>query len=181
MRIDTKTNCNLQAWFSRALNKLHEIPRNFDSFLALFAPFLIGRSNHSGISMGIWWLLYYPWLVNEDKNQRPCIFIWQLKKLRWRQQEERPNLHISLKNSSFARFHGHISLPVHFAASELALLMTWNGLFHSRGRTKSFVFFLQSSHANFISGYLHILQARWLGSNVLAVVDVVFAHLPEWS
>ena len=57
---------------------------------------------------------------DSNKNVPTCIFNWKTVVL-----------HV---------FHERISLSVHFAASELALLMTWNGLFHSRGRTKSFAF-----------------------------------------
>ena len=38
--------------FSRGLSKLHVIARNFDWFIALSAPVVIGRSNYFGFGFG---------------------------------------------------------------------------------------------------------------------------------
>ena len=51
MRSKTKTNHTLSCTrdFSRALSKLQVIARNFDWFIALFPPVVIGRCNYFGI------------------------------------------------------------------------------------------------------------------------------------
>ena len=45
MRSKTKTNRTTYARFSRASRELQVIARNFDWFIALFVPVVIGRSN----------------------------------------------------------------------------------------------------------------------------------------
>ena len=61
MRIKTKTNRTMYAWFSRALSELQVIARKYDWFIALPAPVLIGRSNcfSFGFSTIIWKPLYH--------------------------------------------------------------------------------------------------------------------------
>ena len=52
IRSRTKTNHTSTHDFSRPLSKLLVISRNSDRLIALFSPFVIGRSSHFGI--GIW-------------------------------------------------------------------------------------------------------------------------------
>ena len=56
MRSKAKTNLTMYAWFFRALSELHVIARNFDWFIALSAPVVIGRSNYFGFGFStvIW-------------------------------------------------------------------------------------------------------------------------------
>ena len=59
IRSKTKTNRTMYAWFFPHLSELHVIARNFDWFIALSAPVVIGRSNYFGFGFStvIWKLL----------------------------------------------------------------------------------------------------------------------------
>jgi len=55
MRIKTKTNRTMYAWFSRASCELQVIPRNCDWFIALPTPVVIGSTSFGfGFSTVIW-------------------------------------------------------------------------------------------------------------------------------
>jgi len=48
-RSKTKTICTLNTQFPDAFSKLHVTARNSNWFVALFAPVVIGQSDHFGI------------------------------------------------------------------------------------------------------------------------------------
>ena len=70
--------------FSRSLSELHVIARNFDWFIVLSAPVVIGRSNYFGFGFStVIWKPTLMWLMIISVNDNVMIIVseWKCEKL----------------------------------------------------------------------------------------------------